>query len=33
MQGATGAYVVVEGPHGPSSLVPETYSSTFVARI
>ena len=33
MPGATGAWVVVEGPHGPTSLVPETYSSTFVAGV
>lgn len=33
MQGAAGAYVVVEGPHGLSSLIPETYSTTFIAGI
>jgi hypothetical protein len=33
MQGATGAWVVVEGPPGPSSLIPETYSTTFVAGV
>jgi hypothetical protein len=33
MQGATGAYVVIEGPPAPGKLVPETYSSTFVVGV
>ncbi len=33
MQGATGAYVVIEGPPETGKFIPETYSSTFIARI
>lgn len=33
MQGATGAWVVVEGPPPPGKVIPETYSTTFVAGV